>query len=607
MKKIYTVLFLAILVLVSCEFEPSGEFSPEVVEPGDAPPIRIDLNVEYDTIFVEANRTLDFNFQTTERKLHLIRICLGNLCETYESSTGSFRISMHENVSPGTHVLTIEIYTGTGSGSIADALGGEGFLYSRTWTVVVYEKLEYETRIFSVKPDNGSLKIAWKKFRYPGFQEYIVVKSPEGAHSEIIAIIKDKDITSVYDSSYVGGSIDYRVDVRTVSGDLRGVSMSYQDELPKVYVTGVMNNLLTLSWERSRYINNIQGYEIYAKYSESGYELKAKISNSNDTSYILDRLKFLYFNEILLMPVPNKMPYYIGYPYQYLGVTTSAGYIGDKLDAGPILTPMGDFLYYQKGNFIYEYNYITGAVTDSLELSTSELTFSVSPNGKHILAVEDKKSIVLYNTGSKETRKYSLDQLSDDFGDLFSPAISDNGIGVFHLSDYGTLNNSLLYDFNNDKKIFQDKINHVYGPYKISPDGKYLAYFNRVFEIHSDTIVEAPDINYELSNAFLFDFNMNDPELFVQVDEDYVYMKRLSDFSKVSECFIPWRHIFNIDYNTNHLLIIQEENFRVYDIISCEELYSYPTSYFSGIYFDGVRYCNKTIYDSYLGLKLRLD
>jgi hypothetical protein len=46
MKKLCLPLFLAILALVSCEFEPSGEFSPDIVEPGEAPPVWIDLNVD---------------------------------------------------------------------------------------------------------------------------------------------------------------------------------------------------------------------------------------------------------------------------------------------------------------------------------------------------------------------------------------------------------------------------------------------------------------------------------------------------------------------------------------------------------------------------------
>ncbi len=164
MKFHYSTLLFAILVLISCEFEPSGEYFTVVKEPHHVPPIVVDLNVVTDTILIELYGTLTFEFQTADRKFHWIRFCIGNNCETYYSHTGSFAISAYYNVSFGTHDLAIEVYTGTGSGSIADALGFEGFLYSKTWTLIVLESLKDGMKILSVKPDKGSLKLTWEKY-----------------------------------------------------------------------------------------------------------------------------------------------------------------------------------------------------------------------------------------------------------------------------------------------------------------------------------------------------------------------------------------------------------------------------------------------------------
>ena len=205
MKFHYSTLLFAILVLISCEFEPSGEYFTVVKEPHHVPPVVVDLNVVTDTILIELYGTLTFEFQTADRKFHWIRFCIGNNCETYYSHTGSFVISAYNNVSFGAHDLASEVYTGTGSGSIADALGFEGFLYSKTWTLIVLESLKDGMKILSVKPDKGSLK---------------------------------------------------------------------------------------LTWDKSEYINNIKGYEIYIKTPDFAHELIAEITNGNDTSCVLDNLKF---------------------------------------------------------------------------------------------------------------------------------------------------------------------------------------------------------------------------------------------------------------------------------------------------------------------------
>jgi hypothetical protein len=65
------------------------------------------------------------------------------------------------------------------------------------------------------------------------------------------------------------------------------------------------------------------------------------------------------------------------------------------------------------------------------------------------------------------------------------------------------------------------------------------------------------------------------------------------------------QYIFNIDYNTNQILVYQEGKLRVFDIGSWQETASYPASY-SGISPLSVRFCYDTVYDSELGLRLKI-
>jgi hypothetical protein len=148
-------LFSFILVLASCEYEPSGEYSPDIKKPQSAPPLLVDLNAAGDTILIDVFSVLEFRFQTEDKELHWMKYCIGNQCETGNSNAGIYTIHMGaHNVMPGKFDLTIEVFTATGTGSIADVLGAEGFLYSKKFTLIVVEKLD-GLKILSVQPDKG--------------------------------------------------------------------------------------------------------------------------------------------------------------------------------------------------------------------------------------------------------------------------------------------------------------------------------------------------------------------------------------------------------------------------------------------------------------------
>jgi hypothetical protein len=67
MKFYYSVLFTAMLVLASCEFEPSGEYTPDIKKPDISTPLIVDLNAAGDTILVDLSAFWNLNFkQMTE-------------------------------------------------------------------------------------------------------------------------------------------------------------------------------------------------------------------------------------------------------------------------------------------------------------------------------------------------------------------------------------------------------------------------------------------------------------------------------------------------------------------------------------------------------------
>jgi hypothetical protein len=601
MKFYYSVLFTVVMVLASCEFEPSGEFSPDIKKPDISTPLVVDLNAAGDTILVDAFSILEFKFQTDDREFHWMKFCIGNHCETASSTDDIYRIFMGMyNMSPGKFDLTVEVFTGTGTGSIADIMGAEGFLYYKKFTLIVVEKLD-GIKILSVTPDMGSLKLSWEKYELSDFLEYSIVRC-YGYSDEILAVINNQQITSIYDNSYVGGIAEYRVDLKINSRELEGIPASYEDEFPEVLVQK-SNNLVTLSWEKSRYINNIKGYEVFVYHN--GNELITE-AGPDVTSIVLTNLRFLFDNQILIRYVPKSLPSYQYHPMTFIGSTASIGYIGDIFEAGPIVTPVGDFLYYHKEDKIYEYNYIYDEVTNTIEFRTSNLTYSVSPNRKYILTDDGltSESIVLYNIDSGEIKRYSWNQLSDDFDYVHFVSISDNGKAVFGVNNNPEV---LVYDFLNERKIFEGEIFPLSSSFKISSDGKYFYCSEQVFEIQTDTILLDQAITNAIQNSSFFDFHMADPNLFVFGRDDHIYVKSISDLSTISECYFHWMlDIYNIDYNANQVMMHKAESLRIYDLETCEEILNVPVSYW-GLDVESIRYCNNTIYDSRSGRRLKIN
>jgi hypothetical protein len=607
MKILYPALFLITLVLVSCEYEPSGEFSRDVRQPDDTSPIWIDLAAEDDTIYTHSDGTLSFMFYTGEKTIHRFEVCVNDKCEIIPYYNGSFNVSMFD-VKPGNYSLTLNIITNTGSGSMADGLGVEGFLYSKRFTLVILDWSAPWSGKLSVKPSQNGLNLHWERYNGANFQEYILIKRTDW-NSMHLATITNLGRTTFIDSTYIGENASYKVEL--VTRDDRRISneVDYKSTLPKLYITEVRNNLLTLAWDRSGYLNNIEKYEIYGVNGD--YELLAEITDVNDTSVVLDNLRFPEEYEFLFLPVPKYFvdDYLRDTRHQgiYLG-SRAHGFIGEKFSKGRIVNALGDYFYFPAGDYIYEYNYIEDRATRTIQLTSFYSDWAVSASRKFILIADNLRSVLLYDF--TRSKSYSLDQFTDVFDMVSAPAISDNGIGVMRLCNFNSAHNEdgniLVYDFVNERKIYQGPLGKgITSSLRISADGKYICRnLNTVYQVQDNTILHMPEISNLLATSTDFEFHPADPELFVYKNLDILYLKNLTDLSTVFSCQMnPYSFLYNIDYNANKFLAYSEGMLRLYDLNTCGELWSHP----SGRVFTGVRFCYNAVYDPGLGLRLKIE
>jgi hypothetical protein len=298
------MILLFFLLLLSCEYEPSGVFMREVNQDALPPEIYIlELNLEEDTVYLFEDRPIHFRFSSSDQEILAVRF-LWNLREeaSVESSTGIFTLD-YAQVQHGFNQLEIQILTKSGTGSIAEILGMEGYLFSKSW--VVYADKLYSSSL-SRSVENGFLRLDWADYPAPGFNEYIVYRSLNGSFLEYARVQEPFFI----DSSYVGEGGSFRVLVsRTGKNPLLWIQTEISPELPVPVFSSNRENEFLLSWEVNNYFSAVQETRLYASigYGTSNYSLVKSTETLTDTSHLVNALfgDWVNFRLQYLSGIPN--------------------------------------------------------------------------------------------------------------------------------------------------------------------------------------------------------------------------------------------------------------------------------------------------------------
>ena len=212
MKTIYIPLILFSIVFYSCVFSPTKENFIEVNKDVPAPEITDQvLDLESDTLFVWKYTRFNFNLTAGNVAIHSVVVNFNNTNAEFGSGQGSFEVN--PSVIPsGTYKVEIKVYTGSGTGSLADKVGAEGYEFKREWTLIV-EKPQIPDIKITPGIENGYLKFSWNKVDKPYFKSYKITGYDNGVFNTYSREYKNKNITSFVDSTYVGGSITFNLSI----------------------------------------------------------------------------------------------------------------------------------------------------------------------------------------------------------------------------------------------------------------------------------------------------------------------------------------------------------------------------------------------------------
>lgn len=141
-NKVSTSFTLLLFLTLSsgCEFELTEVYEPEREK--DKPPPEITVNyITFleDTIHLYRNTKFEFSFSSNDQKILGVKVRFNYKdIATFESNEGSFWL-MYDDYFARSYNLSIEVYTNSGTGSLADQLDMEQYVLKRDWVVEVHK------------------------------------------------------------------------------------------------------------------------------------------------------------------------------------------------------------------------------------------------------------------------------------------------------------------------------------------------------------------------------------------------------------------------------------------------------------------------------------
>jgi hypothetical protein len=446
MAGLFRISFFAIsIALVSCEF-PLKDENFVVVPNEPIESIGIDLNDLGDTIELIRPMSIQYDIDFPQNVNYLISVTVGDTeIHSSEKEPGSIDLSPLQ-FNSGFYPFKFQIFTNSGTNSLADKLGYEVLLFEIDKVLWVERSPAQKINITSIQPGDGNVIISWERYPKINFENYILFKSVRSEEQRYplwteIFYISDRNQTSFLDPSYLGGEATYYIVSRVTTSTDGATGDQYQFNSPRAKIIDfeTVNNQLKVTWNKPIFYNAFQKYWLRktAAFATPYFES----TNISDTTFTIPDLGFGRTIELELNTVPvgahpgggsstayhstykevhlgkkfrvheqafvntalNKVyHYYEGYlyvsekgesnPYDSVPLTLNGTYNGYALG----ISENGQYLYAGAGTSLARLNPITLDIIESQPLSvptgvTETYPYSIVVSNQNTLAVDTKK------------------------------------------------------------------------------------------------------------------------------------------------------------------------------------------------------------------------
>jgi len=248
MNKRNIILLLTIVSLfAACEYEPSGNNFVKLNPPPDNIPIAILLNDvnPSDTIFLYHNTLFSIQADPRDDLLETIVILDNQEYKTFSGNSLSFAMSP-DQLSEGVHKITVIAIFSSGTGSLADLMGLEGYIGEVSWNIrVIHDAQNYFVVGYRLN-DDGFMEIYWNNVVPESLISHYTVNAGLTQSSEIK--IYDATDKSFIDSGYVCGYAYYEVTTHFNDGLSFTQRLSFTKPAPVISFEDMGTDTLRVSW-----------------------------------------------------------------------------------------------------------------------------------------------------------------------------------------------------------------------------------------------------------------------------------------------------------------------------------------------------------------------
>lgn len=577
----------------TCEYKPMDVYERPANRDVSPPEIEaLVLDINYDTLFLYTEKPINFRFVSSNQEIKTVRFLIDNVQRfTVDSDNGTFLTSLVP-LDDGIHSLVIEVYTATGTNSIAELMGAEMFLFSKSWKIFVDRNYYSRTK---ASLSNGFLKLSWPKYRDYDFKEYVVSRMVSYNTEVVLGKLKS---TEFIDSSYVGegGIYSVRVDNRKAKlMDWGEVQLSR--ELPSIKLMPAENEPYILSWSRIKYFNAVDSVRISRSVVPPyNYVTVKTTADPNDTSYVLqtgnfaDRVDY----KLLLKPKRRNIRFTQGsyelfesriYPILGFPFTSNTSIFQ------VCQVSQDEFVYRDGCDSIIRYSVSNKHPREQLgyrspgcsKCEFSDLTFSVS--GKYVTNYANCSFDVML-VPSNNMHNYIIRDLKPYSGQNNWPDIpvSDVGTAIVNKGSGGFV----IYDFTTNTSLaaYPAKSLFVGEGLSISPDGKYILLSDDSLRLVRFTDSHFTNIwkqtSYPLPKYVGFD-GANSEQIVLWNGVTF-FVRLCNDFSEVYSFPLSDDAILDIDFYNKEILTSKPGHLYVRNYLDGSLIKDLPVTNTSGFY-----------------------
>ena len=543
-KEVIFICLAVVFALLSCEYKADSEYYRELDQPAASIPLEINLSdVEpNDTIYITDVTRLTLKVNTYGKPLKHVQYILGN----NSIGSGSEVIIYPNNLMDVNYKLTVVVGVSSGSGSLADIMGLEGYEGEMSWNIRILKNFDPGLKLGFRKNADNLLEFYWETSTYIPesiFEKYDV-------RGEASIIITDQARKNVIFDDYIcgwtAGSVDLYIKSTGGHSSYYHKALSFESPCPDLYFETLDVNRVRVYWDKP--------------FIDANFELSV-MNNSQfskvltaDTSVVVSTPRF-----------PETWNYMIQMYPKNSTIAQPRYYFYDAYNLGRRFTEIGPYYlidyYCDAQNILLLYGYTLYAVDlqsfvltpliNNLDQRTNP-DISCVPGSKKI-ALKLKYGYYIYHNDSyiNPTIIYRSDEYLST--EIFKLTNADR---LFVVVDFSP--ECDVYDVNTGSLLFSFDIIARPASRSVSPDGKYFCCASgqglTIYSIGTSGVENVTTLLGSYSNAL---FNPANPQQLIAKQGNDIQVLEAPDFLPVYTHTAPNSVLLDVDPANGNILYHQ--------------------------------------------------